>query len=58
MRSLDGPLMWHEVVLMEKLRALRGNWDQPLRLADVAHYDVTYIGVELFSSKLQLVVGP
>lgn len=56
-RRLDVPLVRHEVVLVEKLGALRGNWDQSLRLANVAEDDVADVGVQLLPRQLQAFVG-
>ena len=55
-RGLDVPLVWHEVVLVEKLGALGGARDQPLRLADVPLDYVAHIGVELLARQLQTLV--
>ena len=53
---LNGPLVRHEVILMEKFGALSWLRYQPLRLIDMTHDYVAYICVELFSSHLQILI--
>ena len=49
--------MWPEVVLVEEFGAFSGIRDQPLRLANVPYYNVTYVCVELLSRQLQTLVS-
>ena len=48
-RCLDGPLVRHEVILMEQLSALSGLRYDTLRFTDVTHDDIAHIGVKLLS---------
>ena len=53
---LNGPLVWHEVILMEKLGAFSWLRYQPLRLIDMTDDYVAYICVELFPGHLQILI--